>query len=241
MPNDSVRLSVVIPAFNEERRVGGTLEELKDYLDRQPYDYEIVVVDDGSTDGTTRIMQHDFPAANLVTYAQNRGKGYAMRRGVPVSVGEYVLVYDADGSTPIEDVEKVWPLMEAGADVVIGSRALPESDVRVRQPLYRQSMGRMFNVILRVLRLTSYKDTQCGFKCIRRTCAEAVFPKLTVDGFGADCEMLYVAHLLGYRIEEIPVCWINSPDSRVNAFWDSLDMFREVVTVRWRSLLGAYR
>ncbi len=241
MSGDSIHLSVVIPAFNEEQRVGDTLKKLEMYLDAQPYEYEIVVVDDGSTDSTAQVIENAFPAVRLVTYEQNRGKGYAMRQGVPVSAGQFVLVYDADGSTPIEDVEKVWPLMEAGADVVIGSRALPESDVRVRQPLYRQTMGRMFNIILRLLRLTPYKDTQCGFKCIRGTCAEAVFPKLTLDGFGADCEMLYVAQLLGYRIEEIPVCWINSPDSRVNAFWDSLDMFREVLTVRWKALLGIYR
>ena len=241
MPTDSIQISVVIPSFNEEKRVGSTLDKLEAYLDGQPYSYEILVVDDGSTDGTAHVVTDEYPEVTLVTYSENRGKGYAMRQGVPECKGAFILVYDADGSTPIEDVEKIWPLMEAGADVVIGSRALPESDVQVRQPLYRQSMGRIFNLILRLLWLTSYKDTQCGFKCFRRKCAEDVFPKLTMDGFGADCEMLYVANLLGYGIEEIPVRWVNSPDSRVNAFWDSLDMLREVLLVRWKSMMGAYR
>jgi dolichyl-phosphate beta-glucosyltransferase len=237
----SIRLSVVIPAYNEENRIGGTLDTLLSYFADQSYEAEIIVVDDGSEDKTSAIVESYAPKVELIRYDNNRGKGYAMRRGVPECKGQFRLVYDADGSTPINDIEKAWPLHDAGADIVIGSRALPDSNVELRQPLYRQSMGRIFNVILRLLFLTPFKDTQCGFKSISARCAEDVFPKLTADGFGMDCELLFVASKKGFSIAEIPVTWINSLESKVNAFWHSLDMIREVVGIRLKSLTGRYR
>jgi dolichyl-phosphate beta-glucosyltransferase len=237
----SIRLSVVIPAFNEENRIATTLDTLLNYFAAQSYEGEIIVVDDGSTDQTGAVVESYAPQVTLLRYDKNRGKGYAMRRGVPQCHGQFRLVYDADGSTPIEDIEKVWPLHDAGADIVIGSRALPESNVALRQPLYRQSMGRIYNVLLRLLFLTPFKDTQCGFKSISAACADEVFPKLTTDGFGMDCEMLFVASKKGYTIAEVPVTWINSLESKVNAFWHSLDMIREVIGIRLKSIAGRYR
>lgn len=241
MTTSEFKLSVLIPAYNEEFRVCDTLDLLEAYFGGQVYEAEIVVVDDGSVDNTSAVIAERHPGVHVVSYPKNRGKGYATRIGGPQCSGEYVLIYDADGSTPIEDVEKLWPYFEEGADIVIGSRAMTDSDVQVRQPLYRQSMGRIYNTLLRILGLTTFKDTQCGFKGIRSACVEKVFPLMTIDGFGADCEMLFVAAKHGFRIEEVPVRWLNSPDTRVHPIFDSLDMIREVLIVRMKSLKGKYR
>lgn len=241
MSSPSIQLSILIPSYNEEFRICGTLEILESYIGGQSYAAEIVVVNDGSADRTAEVVAEKHPNVLVVSYAENRGKGYATRIGAPQCSGEYVLIYDADGSTPIEDIEKLWPWFEDGADIVIGSRAMSDSDVQIRQPLYRQSMGRIYNVLLRMLWLTSFKDTQCGFKGVRSTCVEKVFPLMTTDGFGADCEMLYIAEKHAFRVEEVPVRWLNSIDTRVHAIWDSLDMIREVLIIRFRSFAGKYR
>lgn len=246
MSEQNIKLSVIIPSYNEERRIGATLDQFIEYLNQQDYSWEILVVDDGSTDNMTSILQDKYlgdeeeTPVRLISYPKNRGKGYAMRVGVAESKGEFALVSDADASTPLDDIEKFWPRFDAGADIVIGSRAMPQSDVQIRQPLYRQSMGRIFNLLLRFLRLTRFKDTQCGFKVIRMTCVETVFSRMTMDGFGADCEMLYIAEKFGYTVEEVPVRWLNSIDTRVHPIFDSFDMFIEVVSVRFRSLMGKY-
>ena len=237
----SIQLSVLIPAYNEEFRVCGTIELLEAYLEKQNYTWEIVVVDDGSIDKTSAVVGEKHPEVRVITYSKNRGKGYATRIGAPQCKGDVILIYDADGSTPIEDVDKLWPVFEDGADIVIGSRAMDNSDVQVRQPLYRQSMGRIYNTLLRLLMLTTFKDTQCGFKGVRSSCVDAVFPLMTMDGFGADCEMLFIAAKKGYRVDEFPVRWLNSPDTRVHPIFDSLDMIREVLIIRARSLLGKYK
>ena len=237
----SIRLSVIIPAYNEENRIGVTLDTLLTYFSGQSYSAEIIVVDDGSEDKTSEVVRTFAPQVTLLRYEKNRGKGYAMRYGVPEASGEYRLVYDADGSTPIEDIEKAWVLHDGGIDIVIGSRALPDSNVTLRQPLYRQSMGRIYNVLLRLLFLTPFKDTQCGFKSISAKCADEVFPKLTTDGFGMDCEMLFVASKKGFTVAEIPVTWINSLESKVDAFWHSLEMIFEVIGIRLKSIMGYYR
>lgn len=244
MSDTSVHLSIVIPAFNEEHRIGDTLDVFMAYLKRQEYTWEIVVVDDGSTDAMTSMLHQNYPdtaQVKVLSYAKNRGKGYAMRTGVQEASGRYILISDADSSTPIEEIEKFWPRFKVGADVVIGSRAMALSDVQVHQPWYRQTMGRMFNLLLRLLQLTRFKDTQCGFKGIRAVCVETIFSRMTIDGFGADCEMLFIAEKFGYNVEEIPVRWINSADTRVHPIFDSLDMFMEVMRIRMNAFLGKYR
>jgi len=150
------------------------------------------------------------------------------------------LVYDADASTPIEEVERVWKEIDAGASVVIGSRALPGSDVAVPQPRHRRIMGRVYNSLLRVLGLTRFRDTQCGFKAFTREVCNNVFPKLVIDGFGADCELLVAADIQGFRIVEIPIRWVNSTDTRVRPFRHTLAMIGEVFRVRLRAWAGAY-
>lgn len=239
--SESPHLSVVIPAYNEERRIGPTLDAMKAYLDARDYAYEIIVVDDGSGDATSAIVREQYPGVRLITCPGNKGKGYAVKQGMLAADGAYRLFYDADSSTPIEELEKVWPLMEAGAAIVIGSRALPDSNVEVRQPWYRQNMGRIYNLLLRSLFLTEYPDTQCGFKVLTAGATETVFPRETMNGYGSDCEVLCIARVHGLPVAQIPVRWLNSPDTRVHAFFDSLDMIREVLIIRWNLFRGRYR
>jgi len=241
MSNLHPRLSLVIPAFNEATRAIRTLETTTAYFAAQPYAAEIIVVDDGSTDGTAGAVRTRFPAVLVIeSPGGNRGKGHAMRLGAARSAGETVLVYDADGSTPIDEIEKLWPAFARGAEVVIGSRAAPGAQVNPPQPKYRRIMGRVYNLLLRGLGLTEFRDTQCGFKAFTAHARDIIFPRLTIDGFGSDCEMLVVARLNGLRAEEIPIRWINSTDTRVRAVRHSLAMIREVLIIRLRAWTGAY-
>ena len=241
MPEPRPRVSLIIPAYNEARRIRATLERAATYFSEQGYAYEIIVVDDGSTDDTLAVVPGFSPGLRLITYSQNRGKGYAMRRGLEEALGAYRIVYDADASTPIEEIDKLWPEFENGAAVILGSRALPDSEVQVRQPKYRRMMGRMYNLLLRGLRLTEFRDTQCGFKAFTEESCAVIVPRLTVNGFGADCEMLFIARLHGFAVIEVPIRWINSLDSRVNPLLDSLHMFREVLVIRVNAFRGRYR
>jgi dolichyl-phosphate beta-glucosyltransferase len=233
--------SLVIPAYNEELRIGDSLRHIHDYLDAQDYDWEVIVVDDGSSDRTVDVVRAEFPWARLESYMPNRGKGHAVRIGMQAGTGRYRVFYDADASTPIEEVEKLWPLFEAGADIVIGSRALPESDVQAHQAWYRENMGRTFNLILRALGLTHFPDTQCGFKGFSAAACDAVFPRQTIERFGFDVELLYIAAKLGLRIEQVPIRWRNSPKTTVNPITDSARMVAEAISVRLKDLRGRYR
>jgi dolichyl-phosphate beta-glucosyltransferase len=241
MTNSGPRLSLIIPTFNEAGRVGATIEKASAYLARQAYESEIIVVDDGSTDGTAETVARGFEGVRIVAYGANRGKGYAMREGAKAARGEVCLVYDADASTPIEEVDRLWPEFDRGASVVIASRALPASRVEVPQPGYRRVMGRVYNLLVRGLGLTTFRDTQCGFKSFDRRIRESVVPRLVINGFGADCELLVAAGQAGLRIAEIPVRWINSSDTRVRPVRHTAAMILEVLRVRVRVWLGRYR
>jgi len=237
-------LSLIIPAYNEEARLEATLKRVCAYLDAQPWAAEIIIVDDGSTDGTRQVGERAF-AHHCITefhhHPRNRGKGYAVRGGMLDALGRYRVFYDADGSTPIEELEKLWPRFEAGADIVIGSRALAASDIQVRQAWYREGMGRVFNALLRLLRLTPYRDTQCGFKGFTAAAAQAVFPRQHCDGFAFDAEVLYIAARLGLRIDEVPVRWLNCEHTRLDPVRHSAHMFLEVLRIRLRAWAGRYR
>lgn len=240
-----MRLSLIIPAYNEEQRLGDSLEQALAYLDAQPYASEVIIVDDGSRDCTRDIAtqfarQPRRTPVKYLSYTPNRGKGYAVRTGMASATGEVRVYSDADASTPIEELEKLWPRFDDGADIVIGSRALPDSDIVVRQAWYRESMGRTFNVLLRLLGLTQFKDTQCGFKGFTRHACEIVFPRQRVFRFSFDAELLYIAKKQGLRIDEVPVRWRNNPESRVHPVSDSLRMAFDLLTIRLWNLLKKY-
>ncbi len=233
--------SLVIPAYNEERRITMTLDRAEAYFARQDYDSEIIVVSDGSQDTTAELVRSLYPKVRVIEYSPNRGKGYAVKAGMLAATGEFRAFCDADGSTPIEEVDGLWKRFSAGADIVIGSRSLPESNVEVRQHPIREGMGRTFNVFVKVLLGLPYIDTQCGFKGFTAHAAQVVFPRQRRNRFSFDAELLYIAHKHGLRVDELPVCWINSPQSRVKIVHDSLDMLRGIVRIRFSDLAGKYR
>lgn len=236
------KLSIVIPAYNEEKRIAPTLDLIFSYIDSRGFDAEVLVVNDGSSDKTAEIVNaYDRPNIRLVNNPGNRGKGYTVRHGFMEAVGDYILFTDADGSTPIEMMDRFWPEFEKGCDIAIGSRALKTSEIAVRQPWYRENMGRVFNKIVQLIAIWGIKDTQCGFKCFTREAARAVFPYQRIDGWAFDVEILHIARRYGCKISEVPVKWINSEETKINPFGDAAKMFLEVFKVRVNAIKGVYK
>ena len=239
------KLSLVIPAYNEDPCLRDTLEKSIAYLAARDYASEIVVVDDGSADGTHGIAQEFKDAAvpvKAVRIEENRGKGFCVRTGMlDHAKGAYRVFYDADASTPIEELEKLWPLFEDGADIVIGSRSIAGSDIQVRQAWYRERMGRILNLKLRFLGITRFRDTQCGFKGFSAAACAVVFTRQTIERFSFDAELLYIAGKHGLRIDEAPIRWLNCPHSRLHPILDSAQMFFDLLKIRVRDFSGRYR
>lgn len=237
-------LSVVVPAHNEEHRLGPTLEAMHKYLAGQEYPYEIVVVDDVSHDRTSEVAEQFRqvdPNVRVLRREANPGKGAAVQAGMLAAAGQYVVFSDADNSTPIEEVAKLLAAVQAGADLAIGSRALRESNLVVHQPWYREYMGRCFNLVVRALAVHNFADTQCGFKLFRRDVAQELFSHQTVPGWAFDVEILFMALRRGYRVAEVPITWVNSRESRVSPLRSSSQMLRDLLGLRWKQLRGAYR
>lgn len=237
-------ISVVIPAYNEELRLRPTLERVREYLEGNFRDFEILVVDDGSTDGTVSLVSEtagELSGIRLLMNGKNMGKGYSVRNGILSSSGPLVLICDADMSTPIEELEKLLPFMDEGFEIAIGSRGLKESDLVIRQPWYRERLGKTFNLLIRILLVGGIKDTQCGFKLFKGDVAKRLFKKSRINGFSFDAEVLFIAKKLGYRIKEVPVKWLDSRNSKVRVFKDSARMLFEVLMVRTYWLQGLYR
>ena len=230
-------MSIVIPAYNEEKRIAGSLLETCAYMNDFGLEYEIIVVDDGSSDGTGRTVDHiamDVRNVRLVRYEKNRGKGHALRTGVLVTKGDLILVMDADLSTPMEELRKLMPyLSEGGFDIAIGSRALALSDIIKKQPWWRRGMGKMFNKIVKAIVIGGFNDTQCGFKLFRGVVGRNLFGEAKIDRFAYDVEILALAKKKGYGIKEVPIRWINSPESRVDPVKDSLQMLADLVRIRF--------
>ncbi|NOZ19691.1 MAG: glycosyltransferase family 2 protein [Planctomycetes bacterium] len=243
MADESIRISVVIPAYNERLRIKDSLKRIVSYFEQNRIRYEIIVVDDGSTDGTARIveaMARRVEVIRLVKGSTNRGKGHAVRRGMMTAHGDYILMTDADLSTPIEEIEKLLsPIDTGGYDIAIGSRALPQSDVRVRQSMLRERLGKFFNVLVRVLAVRGFRDTQCGFKCFTARAARAIFTRQTIGGFCFDVEVLTIARALGLSIREVPVAWVNSPESRVHIIREPIRMFVDLLRIALRKFADA--
>ncbi len=231
-----MKLSVVVPCYNEEQRLRRSIELVERYLDARSESYELILVDDGSADGTRKVMEQaaaHHAGVRIVAMPRNRGKGRALAEGVKASHGETVLVTDADLSTPIDELEKLEAALASGAGIAIASRSIKGSRVELAQPIYRVLMGKAFNLIVQAVLLPGIWDTQCGFKLFRGDVARDVFANLTTDGFGYDPEVLYLAKRKGVRIAEVPVVWRNSTPTKVMAVRSSLDMFGHVLKVRF--------
>jgi dolichyl-phosphate beta-glucosyltransferase len=234
-------LSIVIPAYNEEKRLPGTLQKIDAFLSRQPYTAEVLVVENGSTDHTAEIVRDfskEHPQFRLISIKE-RGKGIAVKTGMLAAQGEYRFICDADLSMPIEEVNKFLPPALDGYDVAIASREAPGAR-RFNEPWYRHLMGRVFNFIVRVLAVPGFADTQCGFKCFTADAAELVFPKQTMSGWGFDVEVLFIALHHGLKVVEVPVNWYYMENSRVNPVKDTFSMLREVIKVRQNARKGLY-
>lgn len=231
-------LSFIIPAYNESQRIEKSLEQAIAYFAAQDYQAEILVVDDGSADNTAQVVQqviekHGAGRGNLRLLAQpaNRGKGAAVRLGMLQAAGDYRVFSDADFSTPIHQTAPMLQHLKT-CDVAVGSRALDSSFIKKHQPWYRESMGKMFNLMVQLLAVRGIKDTQCGFKGFTADAARQVFSRTKIDGFSFDVEALFIARRLGLKIVEFPVEWYNDERSTLNPVKDSLKMFRELMRVR---------
>ncbi|HUW71591.1 MAG TPA: dolichyl-phosphate beta-glucosyltransferase [Candidatus Humimicrobiaceae bacterium] len=257
-----MKLSIVIPAYNEEKRLPKTLEDIGKYLSKQTYDYEILVVSDGSTDKTAQITEKlklKIKNLKLIDNKKNNGKGYVVKQGMLSAKGEYRLFTDADNSTSIEQIEKMWPefvetspdftpcpasrgsAFKKGADMVIGSRDIKGAILDPPQPWLRQTiLGEGFKLFRKlVIGLWKVEDTQCGFKCFTKKVAEDIFPKCKIDRFAFDAEILVIAEKLGYKIKEIPVHWKNDPESKVK-FKSIIKMALDLFKIRWNSITRKY-
>ncbi len=237
------RLSVVVPAFNEEQRLKITLPHLIKDVNRRFLDYEIIIVDDGSHDETSNIVKEAIKTnanVRLISYRHNMGKGHAVRTGVLAARKDYVLFCDADLSTPFRESAKLLRAIEAGNDISIGSRARKETRILRRQPLYRVLMGKTFNKLVRLLAVSGINDTQCGFKCFKSSIAKDIFRDCQINGFSFDVEMLHIARKRGFSIKEVGVLWKNDTLSKVHPVYHSLQMFKDLLVIRGFEVLGYY-
>ena len=231
---------MIIPAYNEEKRIGKTIEVILHYLDTQKYNYEIIVVNDGSTDKTKEaVQQFKHKKIKILDNPGNKGKGYSVQQGFLAAQKEWILFTDADLSTPIEELETCFRYA-SGVDVIIGSRNLPMSQIVVKQPFFRSMLGKIFPFFVRVLLLPDIKDSQCGFKLFRKEVAQKVAQKQMITGFCFDVELLFLAKKFEFTIQEIPITWSNDERSKIRIIADSLKMFTDLLKIRWNDLLGRY-
>ena len=240
---DHPTYSIVIPAFNERARILDTLSLVVTCIRVQCWSAEVIVVNDGSTDETAALVQNfslTAPEVRLMENPGNRGKGYSVRSGLLHARGEIVLFTDADLSAPITEAERLFAAIEQGADIAIGSRWLESTRQTHRQPLYRQFFGRCFNTVTRSIMDLPYADTQCGFKAFTRAAAQTIFQLQTIERWGFDPEILFIARKRGFEIREVPVSWAHDARSRISYLRDGMQMLQELAAIRWNALTGKY-
>lgn len=235
-------LTVVVPMYNEGPKIGDSVREIDGYLDRSPFRRpEILVVDDGSGDDSVARVEElipSHPRIRLLKNRVNRGKGYSVKQGVLAASSDYILFTDADLSTPISEVEKLFSVLARGYDVAIGSRSLLESVIEVPQPSYRVLIGKTLVGLLFLIFGMTYSDTQCGFKLFTRDAGKRLFGRLSIERFGFDVELLFLSRLWGLKVAEVPIRWINSSRSSVHPVWDSLGTLRDLLKLRVRSWIS---
>ncbi len=238
-----VSYSVIIPAYNESQRLAASLDKIIGFFDEKQWKAEILVVNDGSRDNTAEIARQYanlHPQVRLIENPGNRGKGYTVRNGMMHATGDVLLFTDADLSTPIAECQKLFAAIQAGADVVFGSRWLQAELQTERQPFHRQVFGRIFNLLLRIILGLKFKDTQCGFKAFTRKAAQMLFPRQRIERWGFDPELLFLAQKYGFNVKEVPVEWAHDDRSKINPVVDGFKMFMELLRIRWAYTTGKY-
>lgn len=238
-----IEYSIVIPAYNEQARIGATLSEVIRCVESNAWQAEVIVVDDGSTDATAAIVKSvtsRAPFVRILSNGENYGKGYSVRNGMLHAAGDIVLFTDADLSSPIQEATRLFDAIRNGADVAIGSRWLAQSRQTIRQPLYRRFFGRCFNLVTRAIMRLPFADTQCGFKAFTRPAAQTIFQLQRIERWGFDPEILFIALKRGYNIREVPVSWGHDERTRISYLRDGLQMLKELLLVRWNALIGTY-
>jgi len=242
-----MKLSIIIPAYNEEKGIAKALQEIDKYTKQQNYEYEIIVVNDGSKDRTAEVVQKMMPqikGLRLIDNTKNHGKGFVVKQGLLEAKGEIRLFTDADNSTSIDQVEKMWPEFENGYDIVIGSRDVKGATLEPPQPWYRRILGNVFNLFVQTsLGLWGIWDTQCGFKALNKDSVQNVLPKCKIDRWAFDPEILALAKKQGFKIKEVPVHWINRAQSRVKLFGPNsmITMLREILQIKWWLITKKYK
>ncbi len=237
------QLSVIIPAYNEEKRLPTTLESVHKFLTDSERSFEIIVVDDGSSDGTKDVVNAfagEHCGIRLITHRPNQGKGYSVRAGMLKAEGDLLLLDDADGASPIEELIRLEEAIQGGADVAIGSRAKPGNETVVRALSHRKHMGNTFNLVVQKLVLSGIYDTQCGFKLFKRDVAGQLFSLATLNRYAFDVEILFLARLKGYKIAEVPINWTNVEGSKINLVTDPMSMLWEIGKILLNKACGRY-
>ncbi|MGH9585908.1 MAG: dolichyl-phosphate beta-glucosyltransferase [Acidobacteriaceae bacterium] len=240
----NVDYSIVIPAYNEQARIGATLTEVVRAITSHSWSAEVIIVDDGSTDSTVQIVEAvaaQHPYVFLLRNGTNRGKGYSVRSGMLHASGDIVMFTDADLSSPIEEANLLFSAIRDGADAAIGSRWLAQSRQTIRQPLYRRFFGRCFNLVTRMIMRLPFADTQCGFKAFTRSAAQTIFQLQRIERWGFDPEILFIALKRDFTVREVPVSWAHDQRTRISYLRDGLQMLSELLLIRWNSLTGVYR
>ena len=236
-----MKISVVITAYNEEKRIYGTLKRIKEYMKKRKHRYELIVVDDGSSDQTLSVIKKlSIPSLLILRNPVNQGKGYSVKKGLMHAKYPLILFSDSDLATPIEELDRFIKYVKEGCDIVIASRNLKESEIVVKQPVYRQLLGKTFSLIVNALVLKEFKDTQCGFKLFRSECAKRIVKYQTLNRFSFDVEILFIARKMGFRVKEVPVKWIDKAGSTLKPFKDGPGMLYDLIKIRYNNLRGKY-
>ncbi len=234
-------LSIIIPAYNEENRIKKTLFAIQKYFNKQ--NIEIIVVNDGSSDNSLKILEslkNKILSLKIISYKKNQGKGYAVQQGINSAIGKYILFLDADNSTPISEYNKLYSALNNGTELAIGSRHLSKSNIIIKQSILRILISRIGNYIIRLLLVKNIHDTQCGFKLFKNQSAKIIFSKQTIKGWGFDMEILAIAQILGYKIKEIPVNWLNTKNSSFRPVKDTWQTLKELITIKRNIIKNKY-
>jgi dolichyl-phosphate beta-glucosyltransferase len=240
----ALKLSVVIPMYNESARLAASMPKLVEYFARQTYPYEIVVVDDGSKDGTPALaiqLLSSLPMVRVISQQPNRGKGAAVKTGMLAAKGAFVMFCDADLATPPSELDKFWPILDRGYEVVIGSRKMPGANIVRHQPIWRESLGKVFTWLTDKIATHNISDVTCGFKCFSHSAAQQIFSRSVLTDWSFDAEVLFIAQKRGYRIKEVPVTWHDEPGTKVRIVRDATQALLGLLKIRRNYMRGVYK